>query len=352
MATTASSGGYDSAIANLATQAKGQTYRQFLQSIINKIPQSTQAAEARAILAVTGDDGNVNPSFIGDPYAYTGSDSGQVVGGYGPEGVQRLNGIYSNAFQAANPAPDSLGGGTIDPDASARISLRDEIRGRGADVDSVYSSLFGDLDKLVSSRDSDLEKQYGDQFKGAADTYASALPEIETSYAAIGASDSTDQTDAKGKAKSGFDQTTKTIGENKAADKSKLGQYKTEQAAKFNADKASASRNVSRAGETTDVDALRNMRNDLERNIDQAGVTRATLGTNGDAAKAVSALTADAGRYDAAVNALDSIIKSSMSGSVKEAAVKAIADNSGLSAEEKEKVNQQYGNVYAEQAAL
>jgi len=94
------------------------------------------------------------------------------------------------------------------------------------------------------------------------------------------------------------------------------------------------------------------MRNDIERNIDQAGVTRATLGTDGDAAKAVSSLTADAGRFEAATNALDSIIKSSMSGAVKEAAVKAVTDNAGLSDEEKKKVQAQYGNVYAEQAAL
>jgi len=94
------------------------------------------------------------------------------------------------------------------------------------------------------------------------------------------------------------------------------------------------------------------MRNDVEGNIDTAKTTRATLGTDEGARGTVSALTADNGRFDAAVTALDSIIKSSMSGSVKDAAVQAVTDSAGLNDEEKKKIQQTYGNVYAEQASL
>lgn len=261
------------------------------------------------------------------------------------------------AAAAAVAAPTDLsgvsyGGGDGGVDMGLVNSLRGDITGRGRDIDAIYSALFGDLTNLVKSRAGDLETQYGDQLKKAADQYAGALPEIENSYAAIGAADSTDTSDAKTKAKAGYEDTTKTIGKNKADDIAKLGQYDMEQRAKIQADKDAAARNVARAGETTDTDALRSMRNDLETNLDQAGVTRAQLGTNGQAAQTVSGLTGDAGRFEQATNALDSIIKSSMSGAVKEAAVKAITDNAGLSDEEKNKVNQMYGNVYAEQQAL
>lgn len=245
-----------------------------------------------------------------------------------------------------------LGGGSADEDAAARTQLRNEIMAKGGDIEAIYSALFGDLDNVVKSRDSELESQYGDQFKKAADQYAGALPTIENSYAALGSDSSTDSADAKTSAKKGFDDTTATIGKNKEADKAKLGQYRNEQAAKINADKESARTNLNRAGETTDVDALRTMRNDLESNLSNANVTRATLGTDGQAKKDLSALTSDSGRYDAAISSLDSIIKSSMSGAVKEAAVKAVTDNGGLSDDEKKKVQQTYGNVYAEQAAL
>lgn len=242
------------------------------------------------------------------------------------------------------PAPD--------PDAAIREQLRGEIGGYSDDIQNIYTALFGDLDTLVKERDTELETQYGDQLKKATGQYTEALPVIDQSYSAIGSYDSTNRGDARGKAKSGFEETTKTIGKNKEADKTKLGQYKTEQAAKFKADQESATRNIGRAGETSDVDALRGLRNEVETNLDTAGVTRATLGSGGSARKAVSDLTADSGRYEAAVSALDAIIKSSMSGAVKEAAVKAVTDSAGLSNEEKDKIQQQYGNVYAEQAAL
>lgn len=244
------------------------------------------------------------------------------------------------------------GAGGSGQDQALIGSLRNDITGRGKDIDAIYAAIFGDLTNLVKSRGADLETQYGDQFKQAADKYASAIPDIENSYAAIGSADSTDNADAKTKAKAGYEDTTKTIGKNKADDIAKLGQYDMEQRAKVQADKDAAARNVARAGETTDVDALRGMRNDLESNLDQAGVTRAQLGTNGQAAQDVAGITQNAGRFEAATNALDSILKSSMSGAVKEAAVKAVTDNAGLSDEEKNKVNQLYGNVYAEQAAL
>jgi hypothetical protein len=260
------------------------------------------------------------------------------------------------------PAAQNTGGGggggggysapAVDPDAAQRNALKSRIGGRGGEIEAAYAALFGDLEGLLRSRDSELESQYGDQLKKASETYTGALPEIEGSYAAIGAGDSTDQSDSKTKAKKGFEDTTKTIGSNKQKDKAALGQYGNEQRAKFSADKDSAMRAINSAAETTDVSALRGLDNDLSGNLSQTGVTRATLGTDAGARGAITALTNDNGRYDAAINALDSIIKSSMSGAVKSAAVEAITSAGGLNDTEKKKIQEQYGNVYAEQAAL
>jgi len=237
-------------------------------------------------------------------------------------------------------------------DAAQRNTLKSRIGGRAGEIEAIYAALFGGLDELLRARDAELEDQYGGQLKKATETYTDAIPQIESSYAAIGSADSTDNSDAKTKANKGFKETTETIGKNKQADKAKLGQYGNESRAKFAADKESAQRAIRSAGETTDVDALRGLDNDLSQNISQAGVTRATLGTDGAARSAITGLTGDNGRYDAAINALDGIIKSSMSGAVKSAAVQAITDAGGLSDEEKNRVKQTYGDVYSEQAAL
>lgn len=278
------------------------------------------------------------------PQYGVGTDSADAVPSSGVGSVDSYN--QTNGVTSNTDTP------TVDPDAAERAALKSEILSKGGDINAIYDALFGDLDTLVKSRDAELETQYGDQFKKAGDQYAAAIPQIETSYAAVGAENSTDNTYAKVGAKKGFEDTTKTIGNNKNADKAKLGQYKNEQNAKFTADRDAASRNVSRADSTTDVDALRGMRNDIETNLSGANVTRATLGTDGSARKTLSDLTADNGRLDAAINALDGILKSSLSGGVKQAAVKAVTDSAGLSDEEKKKVQETYGNVYAEQAAL
>lgn len=237
-------------------------------------------------------------------------------------------------------------------DAADRVALRNEIAGKSGAVDATYNDLFGSLDNLLKSRDSSLETQYGTQFKKAGDQYAEAIPQIETSYAAIGAGDSTDNTYAKNTAKKGFEDTTATIGTNKTADKAKLGQYGSEQRAKIATDKGAADRAIAQAGSTTDVSALRSMRNDLNTSLGAANVTKATLGSDGQAQQDLSALTGDSGRFEAATNALDGILKSSLSGSVKDAAVQAVTNSAGLSDAEKKKVQATYGNTYAEQAAL
>lgn len=252
------------------------------------------------------------------------------------------------------------GGGSVSDSEAMRLAaenaqrsaLKGEIGSYQDDIDNLYAQLFSDLDTLVKERKGELDTQYGDQFTKASESFTGAIPEIETSYAALGAADSTDKSDAKTKAKKGFDDTTATIGKNKSDDETALGKYATETKTKFETDKNSAKTNISRAATTDDVDALRGMRNDIETNLSTGANTKATLGTDAGAKGILKTMTADGGRYEAAIGALDEIINSSMSGAVKEASIKAIKDNAGLSEEDKKKVDQQYGNVYSEQAAL
>jgi hypothetical protein len=301
----------------------------------------------------------------------TGLPGGVINLGQDPSQNQIAVDLINSLTQIPDPVqpesqvtPTGTGGGTgksaseiaaeakIAQDNADRAALKGEISGKTQTVEDVYAGLFSDLNTLVTARDAELETQYGDQFKKAGEQYADAIPQIETSYAAIGAADSTDNTYAKVGAKKGFEDTTETIGKNKTADKAKLGAYKTENEAKFTADRDATRTNISRAGATNDVDALRGLRNDIETNVSGAKVTKATLGTDGTARQTLSDLTKDGGRFEATINALDSVLKSSLSGDVKSAAVKAISENSGLSDEEKKKVDEQYGNVYAEQQAL
>lgn len=349
------------------------TYRQWLTYKLTA-PSPAQNADEEAgsvLLQAVGDDGRLDPGKVASNQSVR-SANGNVYE-LGQQSVADLNANYLSRYNnyvnspalvadvnqenqgLISPGGGGGGGGISDAEAqriAQRDALRGEISSRGGQIDEVYNRLFGDLEALLKARSGELETQYGDQLSKASKQFTDALPMIESSYAALGAGDSTDVTRANKGAEEGFDETTKTIGSNKQKDLASIGQYGKETRAKFEADKTAAKRNVSRAGETEDVDALRGLRNDLESNIDAAGVTRATLGTEGSARKELSGLTQDAGRFDEVTNALDTILKSSMSGAVKQASVKAITDSAGLSDDEKKKVDQMYGNVYAEQQAL
>lgn len=294
-------------------------------------------------------EGNVNMNVLrGHVQGVSGSDAALQE-----QEAARIQNLY-NQWQAARQGGGGGGGGLAqaDPDAAAREELRGRIRGRGSEIDAAYAALFGDLDNLIRARSQELDRDYGEQLERAGSQYAAYLPQIESSYSALGAANSTDLRDANLDAKSGFEDTTKTIGRNKEKDQSALGQFRRESEARFSADRDAARSAVSQADTTTDVNALRGFANQLEENLRGTGVTRATLGTEGEARQQLLGMTADGGRSEAAMNALDAILKSSMSGDVKSAAVEAITNAGGLTDEEKKRVQQQYGNVYAEQASL
>lgn len=242
------------------------------------------------------------------------------------------------------------GGGISAADQAAIGATRGDAAKLVENILDAYQAMFGDLDQLIKDQAKNVEEDYGEQFEATAKQYADSLPMIEGSYAAIGAADSTDTSDAKDGAKEGFDTTNKQIGKNKEADLSKIGQYGEEMKAKWGADKDRIKRIGGRLDETDDLGDLREARNSLEDKWGDVKSSRGTLNTEAGARGKLSEITKDAGRFESVTNALDSILKGSMSGAVKDAAVKSVIEAGGLSDEEKQKVQTMYGNTYAEQA--
>jgi len=237
-------------------------------------------------------------------------------------------------------------------DARERGDLQGGIRLTAQELQAAFDAIFGNLDTLLKSRAGEIESGYGEKFNQIANDFAASLPAIEGSYAAVGADSSTDLRDANIKADEGFKKANKELETNKQGDLAKVGQYGIEQKAKYAADRDSVNRVAGRVGEVQDLGELRQTRNDFENKLGSVRADVGTLNTDEGARGQLSALTGDAGRFDSVKNALDSIVKGSMSGAVKEAAVKAVADSAGLSDEDKKKIQAQYGNTFAEQATL
>lgn len=292
------------------------------------------------------------------PLGWVG-DVKNALSGAAKVGSNALN----QAIAASNKRTQSSGGGggsrgpsTADKaaakEAAERNAVRAEATARVQEILSAYDGLFGGLDTLLRDRAKTVETDYGEQFGTAAKQYADSLPMIESSYASLGAADSTDLRDADIKAEDGFKETNKTIKKNKEADLSKIGQYGSEQKAKWNADRDSVNRLNGRLAGVEDLGELRSSRNSLEEKLGSVRADSGTLNTDSGARGQLSGLTQDAGRFDSLTNALDAILKSSMGRGVKEAAVQSVADSGGLSETDKKKTQTMLGNTYAEQAAL
>lgn len=154
------------------------TYRQWLQGIVNGTVSpvgSMNQQEASALLQVVGDDFGVDGNFISDPYAYTGTDRGQVFSttqgegenwGYGPEAITGINDTYQQLFRNEYPgdggevqgATTGATGGTteqqkvlnqsaVDNTRKAIGSLDDEYSIGNQNIDDSFGSLMGRYDR-------------------------------------------------------------------------------------------------------------------------------------------------------------------------------------------------------------
>ena len=264
-------------------------------------------------------------------------------------------GGYAAPRRAAAPVRQAVP--RVDPreaqENAERGKLRGDIHARVNDLNALYNQLFGNLDNVAAERARELEDNYGEQLGKAAQKYADGVATIDNSYAALGSGDSTDHTYAKNSAKSGFEETNKQIKKNKEEDLAKLGNYVEGTKAKWRADHESANRLNGRADEVKDLTELRGGRNSIEDKIGNVKADIGNMNTESGARGKLSELTGDGGRADSLSSALDSILKSSLGGDMKEAAVDTIGNaagaNKGQIDEIKKKNAAQFGDAYTAQ---
>jgi hypothetical protein len=262
---------------------------------------------------------------------------------------------YAAPRRAAAPVRQAVP--RVDPreaqENAERGKLRGDIHARVNDLNALYNQLFGNLDNVAAERARELEDNYGEQLGKAAQKYADGIATIDNSYAALGSGDSTDRTYAKNSAKSGFEETNKQIKKNKEEDLAKLGNYVEGTKAKWRADHESANRLNGRADEVKDLTELRGGRNSIEDKIGNVKADIGNMNTESGARGKLSELTGDGGRADSLSSALDSILKSSIGGGMKEAAVDTIGNaagaNKGQIDEIKKKNAAQFGDAYTAQ---
>lgn len=221
--------------------------------------------------------------------------------------------------------------------------LRGEIRGYQPQIEEIYNQLFADLDMLIKSRSKDIDASAGDNINKLTESYVGAIPRIESSYAALGAGDSTDNTYAKVDAKKGFEDSTAEVGKQKQKDLSTLGEYDQTTRAGWGADRDALNRIFGRLDETENEQDLANSRNEVENKLGTAKASRASLMTDDGLRGKIAGATDPTSRMQSIQASLDALLNGSMSGGVKDAAFAAVGKSAGLSEEEKNQIKANSG---------
>jgi len=223
--------------------------------------------------------------------------------------------------------------------AAARTNeLRGQVRGYQGDVDSIYNQLFSDLDLLIQSRAGEIDRTAGDSINKLTEKYTGAIPGIESSYAALGAGDSTDSTYAKVDAKKGYEDSLEDVGEQKAKDQATLGSYDETTRANFGADRDALARIFARLDETDNDQDLVDARNAVETKLGTARASKASLMTDEGLKGKIKGATDSSSRVGSIQSSLDNVLNSTLSGAVKQAAIAAAGTSAGLTDEEKNQI--------------
>lgn len=170
----ASAGSVSNYYGNASTSG---SYRQFLQNVVNSTGYSPVVrAEAQALLKVVGDDMNINPAFESDPYKYTGTSTGHVVGmvngtpyGYGPEGLNTVNADFMDAYRKGKTSTSggsrgsSGGSSSVDTSAARNATQRaiDALSTSQMSLDQnerdAYRKLLDQYDQEMNTNQSDFD---------------------------------------------------------------------------------------------------------------------------------------------------------------------------------------------------
>lgn len=305
-------------------------------------------------MAIRGGNFDVN-AFIGsNPSPYQGGriplaqQAQNLASGSGggtqapPAAVQQPAGppalsaeqIYANqlAQQAAAQARQ---------EEAQRNQLRGDIGSNIRNAQNVYSQLYGDITGAATGQRQALEQRYGKETQALGEQFNEQLPMIGKGYAARGAYSSSFRGDSERAAQRQFNKQLEDIGAQREADAAKIGQYVAEQQAKIQAEQGMLGTIGGRLGQTTDINELMQLRNQLERQIADTQTQRAGAMNPQQLQQRFQQLAPSSDRLSTLQQTLSTIMQGAAPQALKIATAQQIIGSAGLSPEDQNRLQQQ-----------
>jgi hypothetical protein len=242
--------------------------------------------------------------------------------------------IYANQLAAQAAAQARA-------EEAQRGQLRGDIGTNIRNAQNAYSQLYGDVTGAATSQRQALDQRYGKETQALGEQFNQELPGIGRAYAARGAFDSSYRMDAEEAAQKQFQRQLEDIGSQREADAAKIGQYVAEQQAKIQAEQGILGTIGGRLGQTTDLNELMQLRNQLERQIADTQSQRAGAMSQQQLMQRFGQLAPANDRLATLQGTLSQIMQSAAPQGLKVATAQQLIGSAGLSPEEQNRLQQQ-----------
>lgn len=327
-------GSYSGSSNNVADILQGTSSGISLQGNTEQIQGNTQSVQGSSPqLQVTA-----------NPYNYS---VGTVVGS--------MSQPQSPSIRSANTGGGTPSGGGYDPyaaqraaqaqkeaeEAAKRAQLTSGIQKLIKDTMGIYDKLYGDVRGAAKSQNQLLNQRYNREVGALTDQFNQELPKIGEGFASRGAFHSSYRQGAEDNATKGFEGQIQGLGEQRAADAAKIGQFVREKEAEFGAQRSLVDQMRNELGQVEDVNELRSLQREMQQRIANLQAQRGGLGTREAYTQRLNQLAPTADRMGQLGETLSNIISGQAPAALKRSVAQQIIGSAGLSPDqERELLNQ------------
>ena len=300
----------------------------------NNQQQTTNSQMPNGAMYYNGTTGGVEELSNGQWQPYDASQNIREASPVGGGGGLTQAQIYAQQ-QAAERARQEAA------DNARRAELRGGIRNLISSMSGVYDLLHGDINSAAAEQRQGLQDKYNKETGSLTDQFNQEMPVIGRGWAARGAYDSSYRTGAEGVATDAYGKQIQSLGDEKIASEGKIGQWAAQQRANIEADRGGVAAVGAQIDAENDINVLTQLKNQIDAKLRDNQAKRADYTTQGAARQALVAAAPTTDNSGALGKVLVQIIQGQAPRALKIATAKEVIGSSGLTEEEKARLNQQ-----------
>lgn len=301
--------------------------------------QVTGTPQVTAVPQQTAPTSYYQPATNPQPQYTASSSTYQAPSGPSQAEIEAAN--AAAAQRAAEEAAAAEAARIKAEEEARRVALKGGINKLITDTIGIYDGLFGNVAAAATSQKQLLDQRFNKETGSLTDQFNQELPKIGRSWAGRGGYDSSYRMRGEDAATKGFAGQMEDIGTQYKADAARIGQFQTEEEAKMTAEKDKLLRSRAYVDETTSLEDLTSMRNELDNRIAELEASKGSLMSQNAYAQKAQALAPAADRLSGLTNQLSTLINGQAPGPLKRQVAMEIIGSAGLSKEEEDLLTQQ-----------